>query len=127
MLAEQAGEVQVGFLDYLVIGLFVLAHNRRGNAVSGLEVPYTPASRAARHGELLVSANGSPLGTVSKNRLKIGRLNAATSVEVELETGAVDLGAAKAVEALSDVERQEAFHKLQDMQAHIASLMTQLQ
>eukprot|EP00941_MAST-03F_sp_MAST-3F-sp1_P001536 g1536.t1 len=90
-------------------------------------VPYTPATRAARYGEVLLSANGSPLGTVSKTKLKIGRKQASTSIQLELQSGAVNLNEAAAVKSLSAGQKEEAMQQILDAQSHLASLLAQLQ
>jgi hypothetical protein len=101
----------------------------------GDAVPQTPSTvRAPRRGELLVSANGSPIAaedtiiaTVKKS--KPNGHGIASNIALEVDDGNgnyLDLAAPSAIQSMDAEMRKTAVNKLKSLQDEVAALMAQL-
>ena len=93
------------------------------------ETPITRTMRAAREGEMILSANGSPLGEFS-TVVKAPKANNSIipetprGVSLKLDSGEdVDMDN---IDALSEGAKEEALNKMQEMMKNMQSLMAKL-
>lgn len=96
-----------------------------------MSVAQTPSSRNPREGEMLLSANGSPLGEF-QTVVKAGRpgpkiaVPATPGLFVPLQTGDVlDMDNAD-IDSMSQDVKQDALAKMQEMMANMQALMDKL-
>jgi len=112
-------------------GVFQTPSHHRGGREPRMSVAQTPSSRKPREGEMLLSANGSPLGEF-QTVVKAGRPGPKIEVPptpgmfVPLQTGEiVDLENADISSMPQDV-KLDALVKMQGMMANMAALMQKL-
>jgi hypothetical protein len=96
-------------------------------------VAETPSSRLPKEGEIILSANGSPLGefvsTVVKPKSKLNSIVPQTpgNVYIPLETGKImDLESID-IESLTQEDKEDAYNKMQAMMSNMQLLMQKIQ
>ena len=113
-------------------GVFQTPSHHRGGKEPRMSVAQTPSSRKPREGEMLLSANGSPLGefqTVVKAARpgpKPLEVPATPGLFVPLQTGEImDMGNADIAGMSQDV-KLDALAKMQEMMSNMQALMEKL-